>query len=68
MQKSVRYYIVKADERPVVRSVPVAQAVGVSPAASGAESSPTRTERPERPETGVSRLVRAAIRRRARQA
>ena len=61
MKKPVRYYIVKADDQPVVRSVPVAPVRQEDPAApttapAGAFASP----RP-RGRRRVTRLVRAAI-------
>jgi hypothetical protein len=60
MQHPVRYYIVQADDQPVVRSVPVARphrAGAHAPAAPAAVAiTPERRAR-------VHRLVRAAIRR-----
>ena len=75
MQKPVRYYIVKADDQPVVRTVPVAlpdatsdEPSAVQPAVDhGASASDRSTLRAEVARRGVARLMRAAIRRNQRR-
>ena len=82
MQKPVRYYIVKTDDQPVVRSVavavsgpagnrrPAAAPVSDRPEAAPAASAPAAARRgPRRSQgarEGVARLMRAAIRRNLR--
>jgi hypothetical protein len=65
VQKSVRYYIVKTEDQPVVRSVPVTLAGAARPAPP-ADPEPINASlgaAPGRPLSGVARLMRSAIRR-----
>ena len=76
MQHPVRYYIEQTDDQPVIRGVPVARPRSPEPASTAvapptaalpsvvpaAEPTPERRNR-----VRVHRLVRAAIRREARQ-
>ena len=65
VQKPVRYYIVKADDQAVVRSVPVAVSARRRPAGA-AEPAPAAVAAPAAGRARVARLMRAAIRRNPR--
>ncbi len=60
--KMVRYYIVKDDERPVVRSVPVEKFVREPHPEAAAEATPRAAAKPGR--DGVGRRIAQRIRRR----
>jgi len=60
--KMVRYYIVKDDERPVVRSVPVEKFVREPSPEAVTEAAPRAVSKPSR--DGVGRRIAQRIRRR----
>ena len=71
MQKPIRYYIVKGDDQPVVRTVSVTRLAAASAGPSAIQpeaehatsSSGRRVPHPEVARRSVARLMRAAIRR-----
>lgn len=60
MQNSVRYYITKADDQPIVRSVPVTR-----PQVRASEPRRVTPPQPEATKPSVSSLLRLALRRKS---
>ena len=67
VQKPVRYYILQAEDQPVVRSVPVPLRRDATPRLPVAPTIETAAVEPEAGRTRVARLMRAAVRRNRRR-
>ena len=66
MQKPVRYYILQAEDQPVVRTVPVAVLGEAAPRQPVVPTADTVSGAPDAGRARVARLMRAAMRRNRR--